>query len=198
MLENYRVRMPSMGRLPRPRLTFLQTNYRAYVVHKGEPAVWFFAMELGTPVAAFDKALYGTPTAWARLSLDYEWDAEASYYGRYRFRSASFGRKLLLEIDGLDRRAEAAECFDSPAELIDFFCQPMTGYHHEPDTGWLSRMVVQHKAIAPKTGVLRTAHSDILASLGLVYPDELSRPHSVLLNPGTLFKGYLPDRGIVL
>lgn len=196
MLHNYRVRPAPLGRLPRPRVTFLQANYRAYVSRDGRPAVWFFRLEIGSFMAGFDRLLFGVPTYDARLSLDYDWNAEAGFYGRYRFESRSFGRRLLMDLAGLDEPARTAPGFTSGRELVDFFCQPMTGYYREPDTGWLSRMTVTHQHISPKIGRLLAARSDILASLGLVYPDELLQPHSVLLHPATVFKGYLPDRGV--
>lgn len=198
MFENFRFRTPPMGDLPRLRVTFLQTNYRAYVEYKDEPCVWFFTIQVRTHAATFDKLLFGTPTYYARLALDYDWNATARYYGHYRFRSDTWGRQLLFDVDGLDQSPQASPCFDSPDELVEFFCQPPAGYYREPDSGWVSRLKVDHERLTPKIGRLTQARSDILPSLGLVYPDELMRPHSILLHPSAQFKGYLPDRGIVL
>ncbi len=198
LFQNYRVRVPPMGNLPRPRATFLQSNYRAYVSYQGKPCVWFFSIQVGTFMAGFDRFAFGVPTAWSRLSLSHEWDAAAGCYRRYRFTSESLSRRLTMAIDGQNGSLQPASCFQRAAEMVDFFCQPLVGYYREPDSGWISRMLVDHEPLRPKPGRLVEAQSDILASFGLVYPDQLLQPHSVLLQPRARFKGYLPDRGAVL
>jgi uncharacterized protein YqjF (DUF2071 family) len=198
LFENHRVRVPPMGGLPRPRMTFLQSNYRAYVSYQGQPCVWFFSIQVGTLMAGFDRMFFGVPTDWARLNLVSDWDAATGTYRSYRFTSDSLGRRLTLAIDGSDGSLEPGSCFTRAAQMVDFFCQPLVGYYREPDSGWISRMIVEHEPLQPRPGRLVEARSDILASFGLVYPDELTRAHSVLLHPRARFKGYLPDRGVVL
>jgi len=195
--QNYRFAMPPLRKL---KFTFLQTNYRAYVRQPdGQPAVWFFAIYQRSLFALLDQLLLGTPTYFGRLTLDEDWDGEAKYYRHYDFGSQSWGKGLDLSVQGIDRRPEPPMGFSSADDLEHFFCEPLAGYYREPRTGWLSRLAVRHKQMAPKDGTVLNVRSDVLHRLGVVPYEEQKRPHSVLLQGRVAeFRGYLPDRGLEL
>lgn len=184
----------SMSLLPWLRLTFLQVNYRTYVRYQGNPGAWFFTVVLQSPLAHFQRQVFGAPAFTAPMRLTYDWDADRQHYRRYRFDSAAPRHTLHLEIEGVDKPAIADTMFASPDEMAHFLTWRLVGYYRERKTHWGRSMTVWHEPMQPRCGVVRTATSTILDRLELVPTSEQSSPYAILLQPRIDFFGQLPKR----
>ncbi len=169
------------------RFAFGQTNYRAYVLYRGEPCVWFFGTSLATPWVLVPQILWRLPWHYARMRFDTAWnDGRCRHY--HLTTTASWGRAA-VEIEGTDEPAGVLPGFASEAETALLLTHPLSGYFYRRD-GLVGSYSVWHERLRPTRGLARRARFELLEELGLI--DALSKPHSVLLQERSEFHIYLP------
>lgn len=169
------------------RFAFGQTNYRAYVLYRGEPCVWFFGTSLATPWVLIPQLLWRLPWHYARMRFDTSWEsARCRHYHLHT--TASWGRAT-VEIEGTDEPQGILPGFDSEAQTALILTHPLRGYFRRRD-GLVGSYSVWHQRLHLRRGIARRARFELLDELGLT--DALSKPHSVLLQERTEFHIYLP------
>jgi uncharacterized protein YqjF (DUF2071 family) len=175
--------------LPRFRFAFGQTNYRAYVVHRGERCVWFFGTTLATAYVAIPRYLWKLPWQYSPMRFDTSWSS--SRCERYRLTATARRGAARVELTGTDEPAGRLDGFADAEETAVVLTHPLAGYFQRRD-GRLGTYSVWHDRLVLKRGIASRARFAIFERLGLVAPG--ARPHSVLLQESTEFAIYLPPR----
>ncbi|MEA2518601.1 MAG: hypothetical protein QOF49_681 [Chloroflexota bacterium] len=176
---------------PVVRVSFFQTNYRAYVIGPaGEHAVQFFETTLDSPLAALPRRLWGMPWHRGRTSIEASWTGAACR--SYRHRCASDRARADVALTGTDVPMGRLDGFRDLDDAALFLTHPLDGFFVRPD-GRLGRYSVWHPRLRPTVGVAQHARYDVFERLGLVSRD--ATPHSVLLQRRVDFDVLLPPTG---
>ncbi len=172
------------------RVSFFQTNYRAYVRGPdGQRAVHFFETTLDSVLGALPRRLWGMPWFAGPTQIVAAWEGERCLAYRHR----CSGARNAAEVD-LVGGAEVAGRLDGFVDADDaahVLTHPLDGWFIRPD-GRLGRYAVWHPRLRPRLGRAVRARYAVFERLGLVAPG--ASPHSVLLQPSVEFDVLLPPR----
>ena len=173
------------------RVSFFQTNYRAYVRGPdGRQAVHFFGTTLDSPLVAMPSRLWGMP--WHsgrdvdRVVMGCGWHL----YGLPARCSGRWGRAD-VELVGSAAPLERLEGFADADDAAHILTHPLDGWFEHP-SGRLGRYAVWHPRMTLQMGSARRASYALFEELGLVEPG--AAPHSVLLTRSIEFDVLLPPR----
>ena len=182
-------------RVPRPRFTFGQTNYRAYVIDRltGRRAVWFFGTTLASWTVVVPRLLWKLPWHTARTRFACDYDDTAGRYTRYRVATRSSWAPMQLELADSGLPLESLTGFASLETGAVVLTHPLTGVFHRRD-GALGSYRVWHDRLRLTTGSIVHAKIGLFDRLGLVPFAEQSSPHSVLIQRRTEFTIFLPPQ----
>lgn len=176
---------------PFVRVSFFQTNYRAYVRGPGGVAsVYFFGTTLDSPLVGLPRYLWGMPWHPGSTKVEADWTRDGVCTG-YRHRCRGRWGGADVELAGSDRRMGRLDGFVDTDDAAHILTHPLDGWFRRRD-GRLGRYAVWHDRLRLQVGVARRARYDVFASLGLVAHD--TQPHSVLLQQATDFDVLLPPR----
>jgi hypothetical protein len=173
------------------RVSFFQTNYRAYVRGPdGRRAVFFFGTTLDSPFAVVPRRIWGMP--WhggsTRISADWGDDGRCLAYGHTC--SGSWGAAE-VELEGTNVPVGRLDGFSDGDDAALVLTHPLDGFFVRPN-GRLGRYAVWHERLRPQLGVARRASYAAFEELGLVSGG--TSPHSVLLQRSIEFDVLLPPR----
>jgi hypothetical protein len=171
------------------RVSFFQTNYRAYVRGPdGAPAVFFFGTTLDSPLVAVPRLAWGMPWHGGSTRIRATWARDGR---NLAYRHACSGRwgAADVELVGTDRPAGRLDGFADADESAAILTHPLDGFFLRPDRR-LGRYSVWHERLRPRLGEARRARYAVFEGLGLVGPGD--RPHSVLLQRSIAFDVLLP------
>ena len=175
--------------LPWPRFSFGQTNYRAYVLHRGERAAWFFGTSLATPFVLVPRYLWRMPWHHARMRFDVDWNGDRCE--RYRLTTrARWGAAELIAC-GSDEPVGTLDGFSTAEETALVLTHPTDAYYRRRD-GALATYSIAHAPLQAQRGTVERARFRLWEDLGLV--SEHDEPHSVLLQRESDYAIYLPPR----
>lgn len=177
--------------VPWPRFRFGQTNYRAYVLHRGERCAWFFGTSLATAFVLVPRIVWGMPWHHARMRFDCEWQGERC--DRYRLETTGRWGAASIDAQGTDEPMGVLDGFTSEDETRAVVTHPTDGYFRRPD-GRVSRYSIWHAPLAMRRAIPRTVRLEAFESLGVI--DAGEAPHSVLLQRETDYVIHLPPRAI--
>jgi len=176
---------------PGIRVSFFQTNYRAYVRGPdGVPSVFFFGTTLDSPLVALPRYLWGMPWHPGATRIEASWNLDGfctDYRHRCRGRWGSADVELVGSAEPMGRLDGFADT-DDAARIVT---HPLDGWFQRPDGG-LGRYAVWHDRLRPTLGMARRARYAVFEDLGIVDPG--ARPHSVLLQQAIDFDVLLPPR----
>lgn len=175
--------------LPWPRFAFGQTNYRAYVLHKGERVVWFFGTSLATPFVLIPRYLWKLPWHHAAMKFDTTWEKDVCT--RYELKTEGAWGAADVSLVGTDEPAGCMDGFIDDEDMAVILTHPLKGYFQRRD-GKIGTYSVWHDRLCMKRGIAKRVHFDLLQHLGLCEADAM--PHSVLLQQETEFLIQLPPR----
>jgi hypothetical protein len=171
------------------RVSFAQTNYRAYVHGPdGRRAVWFFGTTLDSPLVALPRHLWRMPWHEGATTLEADWTVEG-VCRRYRHRCDGSWGGADVELVGTAERAGRLDGFADADDAAHVLTHPLDGWFRRND-GSLGRYAVWHGRMQPSVGVTRRARYAIFEDAGLVSAD--TEPHSVLLQQTIDFDVILP------
>ena len=173
------------------RVSFFQTNYRAYVRGPdGRRAVFFFETTLDSVLGALPRRLWGMPWYAGRTRIVAAWDGQRCLAYRHR----CIGRRNAANVDlvGTALLAGRLDGFADADDAAVVLTHPLDGYFLRPD-GRLGRYEVWHDRLRLRLGQAIRARYAVFERLGLVDPAAV--PHSVLLQRATEFDVLLPPRG---
>jgi hypothetical protein len=174
---------------PFVRVSFFQTNYRAYVFGPdGRRAVFFFGTTLDSPLVvlpriAWQMPWHGGPT---RIAAAWDGDGRCTSYGH---RSGGRWGRADVELEGTGAWAGRLDGFADAEDAAVVLTHPLDGYFRRRD-GSLGRYAVWHERLRPQVGTARRATYAVFEDLGLVAPGAI--PHSVLLQSAVDFDVLLP------
>jgi Uncharacterized conserved protein (COG2071) len=184
-------------RCPWPRFRMGQTNYRAYVIDRvtGEHGVWFFGTTLGSWTVAIPR--YGWKLPWhaGRVRFDCVFDEPANRYSSYRMMTRSAWAPVGLQIEDSGQRLSELTGFPDLEMGRIILTHPFSGWFYRRD-GKLGSYRVWHEPLRLTTCRLIRAEIGLFVRLGLVRPEELLQPHSVLVQRVTEFAIKLPPRAL--
>lgn len=174
---------------PRLRVSFDQTNYRAYVRDPyGAAAVYFFGTTLDSPLAVVPRRAWGMPWHGGRTRIAAEWTDDGRCLD---YRHVCTGRwgGADVALAGTGEPAGRLDGFVDADDAAAVLTHPLDGYFTRPDGG-LGRYSVWHERLRPRLGTASRARYAVFEELGLVSSGE--RLHSVLLQRSIEFDVLLP------
>jgi uncharacterized protein YqjF (DUF2071 family) len=176
--------------LPSAKISFFQTNYRAYVtdIETGEPVVWFFGTTLGHPIVEVPRRLWKIPWHFARYS-------SAIDGGRIRLSAHSDWSPLRLDLELFGGEVASHRGFPTEEEFRLILTHPVQGFYHGLD-GHLGTYSVCHELIPLREARVNHAHFGIFERLGLLTKAEMKDPLSALVCDETRFKVLLPPQRV--
>jgi len=173
------------------RVSFFQTNYRAYVRGPdGQRAVFFFGTTLDSPLVSLPRRLWGMPWRPGSTTIEAIWDG-ANVCRAYRHRCTGRWGTADVELVGSNEPLGRLDGFVDTDDAAHVLTHPLDGYFLHP-RAWLGRYAVWHERLRPALGIARRARYTVFEDLGLVEPG--AAPHSVLLQRATPFDVLLPPR----
>jgi uncharacterized protein YqjF (DUF2071 family) len=173
------------------RVSFFQTNYRAYVRGPdGVSSVFFFGTTLDSPLVALPRYLWGMPWHPGSTTIEATWTSDG-VCGEYRHQSRGGWGSADVELVGTSEPMGRLDGFTDTDDAAHFVTHPLDGWFQRPDGG-LGRYAVWHDRLRPTLGVARRACYAVFEDLGIVDPD--AEPHSVLLQRAIDFDVLLPPR----
>jgi hypothetical protein len=174
---------------PRLRVSFFQTNYRAYVFGPdGTRAVYFFGTTLDSPLAAFPRHVWWMPWHSGATRIDADWDADGRCIS-YRHACRDPWGAAIARLEGSTEAAGRLDGFADADDAALVLTHPLDGWFLRPD-GRLGRYAVWHDRLALQVGTAHRARYAVFERLGLVAEDQ--PPHSVLLQRAIEFDVLLP------
>ncbi|RMH40240.1 MAG: DUF2071 domain-containing protein [Deltaproteobacteria bacterium] len=181
---------------PFARFRFGQTNYRVYVVDRrtGEHVVWFFGTTLGSHLVWPARWLWRIPWYYARYTTEVDYDAAARRYRRfiYRVRSRWADAHVDIEDTGQPLSSPLPGFRDLEHTLL-ILTHPVEGFFYRLDRT-VGTYSVSHPVMSPTLGAPRRLHFALLERHGVLSPDEMQTPHSILLTPRISFHIHMPPR----
>ncbi|HEY3134650.1 MAG TPA: DUF2071 domain-containing protein [Blastocatellia bacterium] len=178
----FRVAEVSSSLLRLPRLSFEQVNYRAYIRMGEVPAVYFFDMKVNSRAIAALTTFLRAPIQFEDIVLT-TGTIETVGDVDYVFRSPGF------EVRAVIPGHPDAASEDTPP---DFITHRLVGY--AGSEGNLYKIEVDHPMLGAISARIESARAPRLEQLGLLTPDESSRPSSALYVREALFKTKPPTR----
>lgn len=174
---------------PFVRVSFFQTNYRAYVFGPdGRRAVFFFGTTLDSPLVALPRIAWEMPWHGGPTRIEAEWDG-GGRCSAYRHRSSGSWGAADVELEGTGTPAGRLDGFADAEDAAVVLTHPLDGYFRRRN-GSLGRYAVWHERLRPQLGTARRASYAVFEDLGLVEPGAI--PHSVLLQRAVDFDVLLP------
>ncbi|MDQ4094625.1 MAG: DUF2071 domain-containing protein [Actinomycetota bacterium] len=171
-----------------PHLTFNESTYRIYVEYNGRQGVFFIGRYLGHPLAvAAQKPLHRD--TWL---ADFEVTVERSDAGfaRYDFLASGPRGETTFSISAEDDPRQRPP-FDSAWDHTQFITYRTSGLFMSP-FGVPGHMPVSHPHMRCVEGVLHAGRFDLWHELGIVEPEEIAEPYSVLAVPFVPFTLHPP------
>lgn len=172
---------------PWARFTFGQTNYRAYVIYKGERCVWFFGTSLATPLVMIPRHLWQLP--WHRAQMQFNTAWVDSTCTAYKLTTASGKADAHLDLAPSMAPCGTLDGFTSDDETSEILTHPLVGYFFRRD-GKLGSYSVWHERLKLCRAEVRKAEFDLFVHLGLTTPGQ--PVHSALVQQTTEFVVQLP------
>lgn len=174
---------------PWPRFSFGQTNYRAYVIHRGKRAAWFFGTSLATPFVAVPRHLWHLPWHHAHMQFNTKWDQGMCQ--RYDLITKAAWGSVDLSLEGSGEQLDCLDGFIDCEDVSVILTHPLIGYYKQRD-GRIGTYSIWHKRLDLQKASVQRAHFDVFRSLNLI--DAETDPHSALIQRTTDFTIMLPPR----
>lgn len=173
---------PSMG----------QINYRAYVLHGGARAVWFFGTGLASPWVLWPKLGWKLPWHATRYRITLEQPAGGGRRGaRYELTARGELTSARVSLEDTGEPMGRLDGFVDEEDTAVVLTHPLEGYYLRTD-GQLGTYGIFHERLGLTRARVRHASYGLFERAGLLGPR--SRPHSALVMPETDFTIYLPPR----
>ena len=165
--------------LPHPHFTFDESTYRTYVTHRGRRGAFFLQRYLGKTLAWLPQRLFDMKVSLA--DFDVRTDRDDDGYTGYSCEVRSGDVQNNFTITATEEPAPRP-----PFSTGDEIAQHITYRLHGFFIGSPSlpgHMPVSHRRMRPRAGRLSSARFDTWERLGVLNPDEVTAPYSVLVEP---------------
>lgn len=181
--------------LPFIRFHFAQTNYRVYVRDRltGQHCVWFFGTTLGGWPVHVARFLWKIPWYHAKYRWKCDYDPAAGRYQTFRYRARSAWAEATIHVRDTGRPAGLQAGFATNEAMTLILTHPVDGFFYRTD-GDLGTYSVSHELLELTEGEPVELSFELLERLGVLTPEEMQAPHSVLISPETVFRIHMPPR----
>ena len=176
---------------PFVRLRCHQTNYRAYVRHRGERGAWFFGTHLASPFVILPRHGWRLPWSRSHVRSSATWDA-SDRCTRYEWRARGEGEEILVA-RGTGRPIGSHPSFGDDATNRLVLTHPFLGWLRRRG-GSLATYSVWHAPLEMEDCAIDEARFERFERLGLTRPDQ--GPCSVLAQRRTHYLVRLPPRSL--
>jgi hypothetical protein len=171
------------------RVSFFQTNYRAYVTGPdGRRAAYFFGTTLDSPLALIPRHAWWMPWHRGATRIDADWAADGRCRS-YRHSCSDAWGAAVVQLEGSDESPGRLDGFADADDAALVLTHPLDGWFLRPD-GRLGRYRVWHERLRPQLGTAQRARYAVFERLGLVAEDQA--PHSVHIQRAVDFDVHLP------
>ena len=181
--------------LPFLKLSFPQTNYRAYIIDKesGEKCAWFFGTALGSKLVFIPKLLWKMPWFLARYNSRFE--LKNNSYKKYKIEISAKNANATIDISNDNLSEFNSKGFDSIEEAELILTHPVSGYFLRSDNK-LGKYKIWHPKMKSSNGESITTYFQKFESLCLLNATQMSQPYSILLTDQIEFIIDLPPKKI--
>lgn len=169
------------GVLPLPSLSFQQVNYRAYVRTGAVPAVFFLEMKVNSRMVTALTSLMSVPVYYE--DIDITTSTAGPGLLRYAVKSAGLRAEVMI--------AENDVALDEKIPP-QFITQRLVGYAGAGNGTF--RIDVEQPGLDAVSARVQNVQAPSLERLGLLTPDQSSRPYSALYVREGLFAADTPVR----
>ena len=181
--ERYRV-----TGLPYPHLTFNESTYRTYVSYNGRQGVYFIGRYLGSPIALAAQRTLARDTWLADFDLTI--DESDGGYRSYVCHETSERGETSFAVTAEDEPGPRGP-FGSGWDHAQFLTYRLSGLFTS-SLGVVGHMPVTHPHMRCYEGTLHAGRFDLWRELGILEPDEVHQPFSVLVAPHAPFTLHPP------
>lgn len=177
--------------LPWPRLDFGQTNYRAYVRHKGERAVWFFGTALHSPFVVVPKYAWQLPWHYTEIKITHDWTQQPRSCISFGYDAKGGWGAATVLMKGTGVPCGHLDGFVDETETTEVLTHPLTGFFPRSD-GQIGTYGIWHDRLCMERCEVQYAQFAVFERLNLIEREQ--QPHSALIQWETDFVIYLPPR----
>jgi hypothetical protein len=181
-----------VGYAPFLKLRCAQTNYRAYVRHRGTPGCFFFATHLDHPLVVMPRHGWQMPWSRSRVRVEAAWSAAG--LGVYEWRGEGGEGEERLRARGLGEPTGMLPGFASRSETEQLLTAPLLGWLKRRRDGAIATYSVWHAPLELERCAVDEARFECWERLGLIEKDQ--PPHSVLAQRLTKYLVLLPPRRV--
>ena len=171
-----------------PRHSFDECTYRTYVSLNGQRGVYFFGRYLGSPIAWLPQRAIARDTYQADFQVDAQ--VNSGRYPAYVSNIESAAGTTSFSIRALQDPVPK-EPFDSGYGMEQFLTYRLHGFFTS-SAGPQADVPVSHPRMRAVAGTLLNGRFDLWEKLGVLTPDEMKEPYSVLLVQNVPFRLHLP------
>ena len=118
---------------PSPRMSFGQTNYRAYVIDRetGQHSVWFFGTTLDSITVMLPRHLWKLP--WHRGRIKFACELEGDIYRSYEMTTASSWAPVRLALEDAGSPVSQLDGFPDFETAVLILTHPLSGFYRRRD-----------------------------------------------------------------
>lgn len=171
-----------------PRLTFNESTYRTYVRRESKRGVYFFGRYLGRGLAAASERLFDQHAFLGEFEVKI--DRTEKGYELYECSVSSDRGDTQFALQAVDT-PPPQQPFDSGDDLAQFITYRLHGFFTS-SLGRQGHMPVGHRRMEPFAGELHSGRFDLWERMGILAPNEVLPPYSVLVQPPIPFTLYPP------
>ena len=171
-------------RVPWPKASFYQTNYRLYVRSKetGAPEVFFLGTTLGSPLAIWPRFRYKMPWWTGKYRTSIRKCARNDRYEHFEVQCSSAMGGFHLNFEEAEGLPMVCSAFENKPEQALILTHPVTGSYFRPD-GLTGQYHVWHPKLDLRPVKQLVASFPFLESKGLIATGQ--EPLSVLVTRET-------------
>ncbi len=186
------VREAKAARLPSPRFTYYQMNVCTYVRHPrtGSHVTYHLWGGMTSPGAVRVARWAGLHVDHVQFSITPDRDERLRYRG---YRMQGHG-SMVVVADEVAPRLESLPPFPSAQDAIIYLTDALVTLYGA--SGHVREMEVWHPRFQPRVAQVREIALPVLQQLGVMDPEEVERPHNVLLVPRAHWLIHLPPRRV--
>lgn len=178
--------------LPFWKLQFPQTNYRAYIIDKetGENCAWFFGTGLGSPYVFVPQKIWKMPWFYSKYNTHFDY---TNRYNSYKVEISAPNSSAIIDIVEDEIPNFDTTDFKSSEEARLILTHPVVGYYFRTDNK-LGQYQIWHPKMEIKTGQSKNTYFEKFEKIGLLTPEKMKQPYSVLLTSEIEFIIDLPPK----
>lgn len=183
-----------MNLFPFLKVSFPQTNYRAYIINKqtGENRAWFFGTGIGSKLVNIPRYLWKMPWFYSKYQTEFNF---VNKYDVYKIKIEAKNSNAFIDITEESIPKFNYQDFKDINEAELILTHPITGYFYRSDKK-IGRYKIWHPKMKIKTAKSNHVYFEKFEKLGLLNSEEMMNPYSILITEKIEFIIDLPPKSI--